>query len=62
MLTVDADDGVVPYSYPTRGEAVDTIETVMSRFEKSGYEPEGQFWWVVTRDGKSRIRFVIEDV
>jgi hypothetical protein len=41
---------------------VDTIESVMSRFEKSGYEPEGQFWWAVTRDGKNRIRFIIEDV
>jgi hypothetical protein len=43
MVTVDADDGVVdqravPYPYPTRGEAVETIECVMTRFEKSGYE------------------------
>ena len=51
-LTLDADDTVidrraVPYPYPTRAEAVDTIESVMSRFEKCGFEPEGQFWWAV---------------
>jgi hypothetical protein len=66
-LYLDAEDNVidrraVPYPYPTRGEAVDTIETIISRFQESGYEQEGQFWWAVTRDGKNRIRFIIEDI
>ena len=66
-LTLDADENVidrraVPYPYPTRAEAVETIESAISLFAQSGYEVEGQFWWAVTRDGKNRIRFIIEDI
>ena len=64
-LTLDANDNVtdrrvVPYPYPTRKDAVDTIETVITRFCESGHEPEGDFWWAVTGDGKTRVRFIIE--
>ena len=43
--TLDENDNVierraVPYPYPTRGEAVDTIESVITRFAEAGYEPE----------------------
>ena len=66
-LTLDADDNVVdrravPYPYPTRGEAVDTIESLVTRFAESGYEPEGDFWWAMAGDGKTRVRFIIEGI
>jgi hypothetical protein len=64
-LTLDANDNVidrrvVPYSYQTRKDAVDTIESVIARFCEFGYEPEGDLWWAVTGDGKTRVRFIIE--
>lgn len=39
-LTLDENDNVierraVPYPYPTRGEAVDTIESVITRFAEA---------------------------
>lgn len=64
-LMLDEDDNVidrcaVPYPYPTRGEAVDTIESVITRFAEAGYEPEGDFWWAKAGNGKTRVRFIIE--
>jgi hypothetical protein len=66
-LTLDADDNViersvVPYPYPTRAEAVDTIESVIMRFVEAGYEPEGDFWWAINGNSKTRVRFIIEHV
>jgi hypothetical protein len=66
-LTLDADDNVierrvVPYPYQTREETVDTIENVISRFAAYGYEPEGNFWWALAGEGKTRVRFIIEGV
>jgi hypothetical protein len=66
-LTLDADDNVidrqvVPYPYATRAEAVHTIESAMSRFAEKGYDVEGQYWWAITRDGRSRVRFLIEGI
>ena len=66
-LTLDTDDNVidrraVPYPYPTRKDAVETIESVVTRFTKFGYEHNGDFWWANTGDGKSRVRFIIERV
>jgi hypothetical protein len=66
-LTLDENDSVierraVPYPYPTRGEAVDTIESVITRFAEAGYEPEGDFWWAMAANGKTRVRFIIEGV
>ena len=66
-LTLDADDNVidrraVPYSYPTREEAIDTIESVLTRFAKGGYDREGNFWWAIAGDGKTQVRFLIEGV
>jgi hypothetical protein len=65
-LTLDADDNeierrVVPYPYPSREEAVDTIESVIERFAEAGYEPEGDFWWALATN-KTRVRFIIEVV
>jgi hypothetical protein len=66
-LTLDADENVidrraVPYPYPTRAEAVETIENIVGRFPQSGYEMEGQFWWAIAGDAKSRVRFFIEKI
>jgi len=49
-LDLDSNDNVVerkvvPYPYQTREEAVDTIESVVTRFAEAGYEPGGDFWW-----------------
>jgi hypothetical protein len=66
-LTLDADNNVIdrkaiPYPYPTRKDAVDTIESVVRRFSESGYEPEDGFWWGLTGDGSTRVKFIIEEV
>jgi hypothetical protein len=66
-LTLDADQNVIdrrviPYPYPTRKDAVDTIESVVTSFPQSGYESENDSWWALTRDGTTRIRFAIEFV
>ena len=66
-LTLDADDNVIERKvvterYQTRDEAVETIEIVISRFAASGYEPEGNFWWALAGEGKTRVRFIIEGV
>ena len=66
-LSLDAEDNVidrrvVPYPYATREEAVDTIESALSRFADKGYDIKGQYWWAVTRTGKSSVRFIIEDI
>jgi hypothetical protein len=64
-LALDSNDNVVerrvvPYPYQTREEAVDTIESVVTRFAEAGYEPEGDFWWAIGGDGETRVRFIIE--
>jgi hypothetical protein len=66
-LILDADDNVterrvVPYPYQTRAEAVDTIESVMTIFAETGYEPEGDFWWATNGNGKTRARFMVAHV
>jgi hypothetical protein len=66
-LTLDADQNVVdrrviPYPYPTRKDAVDVIESVVTNFPQSGYQPENDSWWALTRDGTTFIRFAIESV
>jgi hypothetical protein len=65
-LTLDANDNVVerrviPYPYPSREEAIDTIESAIARFAESGYVPEGSFWWARAANGKC-LRFLIEGV
>jgi hypothetical protein len=65
-LTLDADDNViqrrvVPFSYPTREEAVTAIECIVSTFAEAGYEPAQKFWWAIADDG-DRTRFIIEGV
>ena len=48
--TLDADDNVIErrvvhYHYPTREEAVDTVESVAMRFAEARYKP----LWVIRR-------------
>ncbi len=52
---------VIPYPYQTRQEAVDTIETVASRYVKSGYDREQRSWWAIAENGKQK-RFVVEEI
>ena len=64
---VDADHNVIdrkviPYRYLARKDAVDAIESVMPSFSASRYQSEGDFWWAVTEDGSTRVRFIIESV
>jgi len=52
-LTLDADQNVVdrkviPYPYPTRKDAVDAIESVVTTFPLSGYQSENDSWWAET--------------
>ena len=66
-LTLDADQNVVdrrviPYPYPTRKDAVDAIESLVTSFPQSGYQPDTDSWWVLARDGTRRISFAIETV
>jgi len=56
------DRRAIPYAYPTRKDAVDTIEKFTTKFCRSGYDPQGDFWWGMSEDGTNRVRFVIERV
>jgi len=52
-LTLDADKNVVdrrviPYPYPTRKDAVDAIESVVTTFPQSCYQSENDSWWAET--------------
>jgi hypothetical protein len=62
-LRLDADDKVIdrkaiPYPYPQRLDAVETIEKLITRLQKAHYEAEP----AIARDGKTRIKFIIEGV
>ena len=66
-LRLDAEDQVldrraIPYPYPQRLDAVDTIEKLIARLNKAHYEAERDFWSAVAKDGKTRLKFVIEGV
>ena len=66
-LTLDADQNVVdrrviPYPYPTRKDAVDAIESVVTTFPQSGYQSDSDSWWAVAGDGTTRIKFAIESI
>jgi hypothetical protein len=66
-LRLDADDKVIdrraiPYPYPHRPDAVDTIEKLIARLEKAHYEAEREYWSAVARDGRTRLKFIIEGV
>ena len=56
-LWLDADDQVIdrraiPYPYPQRLDAVETIDKLIARLKKVHYRA----------DGKTRIKFIIEGV
>ena len=66
-LAIDANDQVIdrkaiPYPYPTHKDAVDTIESLATKFAEFGYETKGDFWWGLAADGKRKVRFIIEPV
>jgi hypothetical protein len=66
-LTIDADHNVIerkviPYRYTTHREAAAAIESVVPTFSAYGREETGDFWWAVTADGKTQVRFIIESV
>ena len=66
-LRLDAEDQVIdrraiPYPYPQRLDAVDTIKKLIARLDKAHYEAERDFWSAVAKDGKTRLKFVIEGV
>jgi hypothetical protein len=63
-LLVDASDHVIdrkviPYPYSSRNEAIDTIESIIGAFDKSGYDPAAGYWWAQSADG-GRVRFMLE--
>jgi hypothetical protein len=60
----DADSStrrVVPYPFNQREEAVATIQSIISKYENHGYEPEHDYWWAKAANGDG-IRFIIEAV
>jgi hypothetical protein len=66
-LRLDAEDQVIdrraiPYPYPQRLDAVDTIEKLIARLDKAHHEAEWDLWMAVAKDGKTRLKFVIERV
>ena len=56
------DRTAIPYPYTQRLDAVDTIEKLIARLDKAHYEAERDFWSAVAKDGKTRLKFVIEGV
>ena len=67
VLAIDANDQVIdrkaiPYPYPNHKDAVDTIESLATKFAEFGYETKGDFWLGLAADGKSKVRFIIEPV
>jgi hypothetical protein len=66
-LSLDADDKVIDrkairYPYPQRLEAVETIEKLITRLQKAHYEAGRDYWSAIAKDGKTRIKFIIEGV
>ena len=66
-LWLDADDQVIdrraiPYPYPQRLDAVETIDKLIARLKKAHYRAERDFGSAVAEDGKTRIKFIIEGV
>ena len=45
---LEVDRKVIPYPYPTRKDAVDAIESVVTTFPQSGYQSENDSWWAET--------------
>ena len=56
------DRRAIPYPYPQRLDAIDTIKKLIARLDKAHYEAERDFWLAVAKDGKTRLKFVIEGV
>ena len=66
-LRLDAEGQVIdrraiPYPYPQRLDAVDTIKKLIARLDKAHYEAERDFWSAVAKDRKTRLKFVIEGI
>lgn len=66
-LTIDADNNIIdrkvsPHRYTMHRDAVAAIESVVAAFPSHGHHENGNFWWVVTEDGKTQVRFIVESV
>jgi hypothetical protein len=66
-LKLDADDKVIdrkaiPYPYPQRLDAVETIEKLIARLQKAHYQAGRDYWSAIAKDGKTRVKFIIEGV
>ena len=64
-LEMDGEDvrnrKVVPYPFPTFGEAKLRVQHAISKYAEYGYGEERAFWWFRTFNGESS-RMVIEHV
>ena len=49
------------WSCETMDEAIHVIENVLSRYQTSGCESDGSYWWGTAMNG-ARSRFLIEAV
>ena len=62
-LWLDVDDRVIDRkAVPQRLEAVETIQKLMARLKRSHYRAERDFGSAVAKDGKTRVKFIIEAV
>jgi hypothetical protein len=64
QLLLDENDRVIKRSVVslplrTRGQAVEFVSNVVSRYERKGYSTEGRSWWARAANG-DRVNYVIE--
>ena len=52
---------VIAPSFKTRDEAITHVKNIISKFEKSGYQPKHDSWWARAAEG-DRMGFIIEGV
>jgi len=44
---------VIAPSFKTRDEAITHVKNIISKFEKSGYQPKHDSWWARAADGET---------
>jgi hypothetical protein len=55
------DRRVIPYPYQSRQEAVETIEGIIRRFDRSGYDHTAGYWWALAANG-DMVRILLESI